>query len=210
MSDEPRFPPVRPPRQQRSRETLDRILHAAEALLETRPFAEISIEEVLLEADVSRSSFYARLPHKDALLPELLQRYIERARETLSDTIATSQQSGSRELLVEQLLFAYLGFIRRFYQPTSSFEEAELTSTLATFRSEVVRVVVRIFGENVGRLGDRDFARRVEFAARASGAIILRAACPPAQFARQIGFDDATLVREVAVMALGYLDAERG
>jgi len=66
---------VRAPLQDRSRETLERILVAAEALLERRPFDEIGVAQIVRRARCSTGSFYARFASKDALLPLLYARY---------------------------------------------------------------------------------------------------------------------------------------
>lgn len=48
------------------------ILGAYETLLATRRPSEITVEEILREADVGRSTFYAHFGTKDALLSEML------------------------------------------------------------------------------------------------------------------------------------------
>src|SRR5205814_5025792 len=64
-----------PPVQARSRETVDRFALAAEALLRTRPFEEITVQDIVGRADRPIGSFYARFASKEALLPLLYQRY---------------------------------------------------------------------------------------------------------------------------------------
>lgn len=68
---------VRPPLQDRSRDTYERILDAAERLLAARDFDALRVDEILAEADVSTGSFYARFADKEALLSALLARYRE-------------------------------------------------------------------------------------------------------------------------------------
>jgi AcrR family transcriptional regulator len=67
--------PVRPPRQKRSRETLERLLAAAEELLSHRTFEELSVQDVVRRAGSSVGAFYARFEGKDGLLPALYDRY---------------------------------------------------------------------------------------------------------------------------------------
>jgi AcrR family transcriptional regulator len=66
---------LKAPLQERSRRTVDRILNAAERLLEQRPFAQISVHDIVRAAKTSIGSFYARFPDKEALLPVLYARY---------------------------------------------------------------------------------------------------------------------------------------
>lgn len=65
------------PRQQRSRETMDRFAEAAEALLRERPFEAITVQEIVAAAGRPTGSFYARFGSKEALMPYLYQRYHE-------------------------------------------------------------------------------------------------------------------------------------
>jgi AcrR family transcriptional regulator len=67
--------PVRQPRQDRSRRTLERLLDVTEELLEERPFEEISVGEIVRRAGTSVGAFYSRFRDKDALLPALYRRY---------------------------------------------------------------------------------------------------------------------------------------
>ena len=63
--------------QARSRETVERFALAAEALLRTRPFEEIGVQDIARRAGRPIGSFYARFGSKEALLPLLYQRYHE-------------------------------------------------------------------------------------------------------------------------------------
>ena len=69
----PRF--FRPPQQVRSRETLDRILDAAEQVLDDKAFGEATLAEIMERAGVTVGAFYRRFPDKDALLHHLDERF---------------------------------------------------------------------------------------------------------------------------------------
>ena len=64
-----------PPAQERSRETIDRFAAAAENLLRTRPFEQITVQDIVEVAGRPIGSFYARFASKEALLPYIYQRY---------------------------------------------------------------------------------------------------------------------------------------
>jgi len=66
---------MRPPRQARSQQTLERLLTAAERLLTERAWDRISVAEIVAAADASVGAFYARFDDKDALLDLLAERY---------------------------------------------------------------------------------------------------------------------------------------
>ena len=63
------------PMQERSRRTLEKLLDAAEALLEKQPFEAIAVGDLVRKAGSSIGSFYARFPSKEALLERLYERY---------------------------------------------------------------------------------------------------------------------------------------
>src|SRR5436305_598046 len=69
----PRF--YRPPQQVRSQETLDRILDAAEQVLDEKAFGEATLAEIMERAGVTVGAFYRRFPDKDALLHHLDERF---------------------------------------------------------------------------------------------------------------------------------------
>ncbi len=65
----------RPPQQHRSQETLDRILDAAERVLDTKVFTEATLAEIMDAAGVTVGAFYRRFPDKDALLHLMDERF---------------------------------------------------------------------------------------------------------------------------------------
>jgi AcrR family transcriptional regulator len=71
----------RPPRQARSRATLDRLLEATEGLLAEIPFEEATVSEIARRSNSSVGAFYNRFSDKDALLDCLDDRFFRRARQ---------------------------------------------------------------------------------------------------------------------------------
>lgn len=66
---------LRPPLQRRSDASLQRILDAAEALMEERSFSDITVAEIAKKARSSVGVFYSRFPDKLALLHHLDERF---------------------------------------------------------------------------------------------------------------------------------------
>ncbi len=98
---------ARPPRQARSRQTLERILASVEELLEERPFAALTVSEIVHRSRTSVGAFYARFPAKEALLPALYARRIagespDRSREYLA-------QFAARRMPLEQRVREVVG-----------------------------------------------------------------------------------------------------
>jgi len=98
---------VRPPQQERSRETLDRILDAAEALVQEKGFDDTPVSEIVRRADSSVGAFYSRFPDKDALLHALYERYFEQAMATADDALdpARWERAGTADLIAAVVAF---------------------------------------------------------------------------------------------------------
>ncbi len=94
---------LRPPLQNRSRESLERVLVAGKKLLEEKGWEGFTVQEVSRRAKVSVGSIYARAPSKDALILAVYDRAlvdIVAEQERLQDD---SRWEGMepRELIVE-------------------------------------------------------------------------------------------------------------
>jgi AcrR family transcriptional regulator len=79
---------VREPCQQRSRDSLERILKSAEALIRTKGYEALTIAEVVRHSHTSIGTFYARFPDKTALLYAVHERVLDRQEEELKTRLA--------------------------------------------------------------------------------------------------------------------------
>lgn len=97
----PRF--YRPPQQVRSQETLDRILDAAEQVLEEKAFGEATLAEIMDRAGVTVGAFYRRFPDKDALLHHLDERFFSELHRRADDVLAPEKWPGAtaRQIIAE-------------------------------------------------------------------------------------------------------------
>lgn len=90
-----RLASVARPKQARSRETLRRILDAAEALIEEKGLPDASIPEIVRRADSSVGGFYARFKDKKELLRALEERFYREMIEKLEHLVEPSQWAGA-------------------------------------------------------------------------------------------------------------------
>jgi AcrR family transcriptional regulator len=101
--NDPSFPLnwVRTPHQDRSRRTLERLLDAAETLLEQRGFEHVSVAEISQAAGSSVGAFYARFRDKSGLLHHLHERFCEEAMATSDATFAPERwrDASAREIV---------------------------------------------------------------------------------------------------------------
>jgi AcrR family transcriptional regulator len=88
----PRF---RPPQQTRSQATLDRILDAAEEVLEEKSFGEATLAEIMERAGVTVGAFYRRFPDKDALLHLLDNRLFAELHEIAQSLLGDARWNGA-------------------------------------------------------------------------------------------------------------------
>lgn len=78
---------VKRPMQQRSQQTLERILQAAEERIAEVGFEGATIADIVKLADSSVGSFYTRFKDKDALLRCLLDRFVEEVSVTIDSSL---------------------------------------------------------------------------------------------------------------------------
>jgi len=92
---------ILPPRQARTQQTLERLLDAAESLLQDKSFEDIPVSEIALRADTSVAAFYRRFKDKNGLLHALHERFCEAAIATANDALEPRRWEGAniREIL---------------------------------------------------------------------------------------------------------------
>lgn len=95
------------PQQARSRETLERLLDAAEALIVERGLEQITVAEIAKHAGSSVGAFYARFPDKESLLRCVFQRFYEQAIATVDTVLAPQhwQDATAAELAASAMQF---------------------------------------------------------------------------------------------------------
>jgi AcrR family transcriptional regulator len=86
---------VKPARQARSQETLERLLDAAEELVSERGFDNATVAEIVRRANSSVGAMYARFPDKDSLLVCLHERFCEQALATADLVLERSRWVGA-------------------------------------------------------------------------------------------------------------------
>ena len=200
---------ARPGRQERGRDTYDRILDAAERLLHERRFDQISTNDLCIEADVSSSSLYARFPSKDAVLLALIDRYAERSSESIrraTDLIVPVGAGGDLTEITRAVLLEFITFARENDHLERAFgahpvARDRVASLLPS--TDVADIAVDRL-QLLGVIDDRAL-RRLDFAIRAAAAIVHRAVGSNLRFAVAMGMPDDELIDEVATMVSGYL-----
>ncbi|HEY9009674.1 MAG TPA: helix-turn-helix domain-containing protein, partial [Devosia sp.] len=92
----------------RVQRTWTALFDALVRLIRTMPYAEISVGDILAEADIGRSTFYAHFRSKD----ELLDRSLDRLKHLLVATIAAEGGADKSFWACTKTLFEHLGEYR--------------------------------------------------------------------------------------------------
>lgn len=104
---------IREPQQARSRETMDRILEALEALLAEKSFDKVTMQELAQRSETGISSIYARFKDKQALILGMHARVRERAMGCVDDLSDAERWKGvPLERMVRRVVIAAVRFYR--------------------------------------------------------------------------------------------------
>ena len=106
-------------------------------LIRRKPYGEISVEDILVEADVGRSTFYAHFRSRD----ELLDRSLDRLKALLLDAVAAEDAAGGEQSWdCTSLLFSHVAEYRDVHSTLADNRGGEiLHAGLARVLAEVLR-----------------------------------------------------------------------
>jgi AcrR family transcriptional regulator len=133
--------PYKVPRQKRSRRSLERILEAAEQQIRAGGLESLTISGVVSSVGLSVGAFYARFPHKTALIHAVQNRFHERLEPAIRAEIA-QETAGCTDLA--QAVEAAFGVLIR--KVTGERELSRAFMSLSVFDP-----VLRAKGEAVNR-----------------------------------------------------------
>lgn len=210
MTPAPQLEWVKPPRQVRSQETLERILEATEELLLARPFEAISITQIAQRARSSVGAFYSRFADKEALLRCVLERFHAQAVATAEDALTPARwdHASPAEFIESSTRFLIRVFRERRHLIIALEQRAARDPELAAMAEGVgERVAARLQtllehrGESVGHRDPRTAVRLCIW-------LIMSALENRCVFAPQPIVSEGPLAKEIATMCLSYLDIE--
>jgi AcrR family transcriptional regulator len=211
--DKPDATALRPAKQARSSQTLDRILLAARELLYEKEFEEITVAEIVLRARSSCGAFYARFPSKEALLPALYDAY---SRGLQTEATVWSDPSAWGERSLKDRVARMVRFVIRDYRAARPFMRPlalyarqhphAISPENRHLSSEKHRAACTFLSECRDEITHPDPERAVELVAYFIPAIgrdkILFGDAPHAS---AVQIEDIALEEELIRMALNYL-----
>lgn len=162
---------VRPVFQERSQQTLQRILEAAEELIGQQGFEPTTIADITRAASVSVGTFYARFRDKDALLHVLQDRLSEQA-------VATARAAASAvpdDATVHDIGKAFARFVLQVYRLRPQLvlavlfrvrTDRQVAERAERMNREIARVLGGLLARRRAQLAHADPHRAADFAMR--------------------------------------------
>ncbi len=200
-----------PPRQRRSAATLERIVRAAEELLEERGFDEATVDDIVSRAGSSKGSFYSRFTDKEALLAYLGESCLDRAKRSWSEELDSERLEG---VPLGKVLERFVGRLVGEYRDSAPVLRALFLEARLHPEAEFARMTAALDSHVVSLLGELLRARRDETThpsparAAAYGMLLVDTTAREAiLFAGASEKDDPELRRELSRALAGYLGA---
>lgn len=147
---------ARAPRQDRSERSLQRILDAAERILETKDFAEVTVNEIVREARSSVGVFYSRFPDKMTLLHVLDERFVADVEADVDRFVRQHWEAPLAQAVTELVRFVWRTYTRKKGMQRSLILRVRLSPNdrfQATGR-RLVRCIDTVCGLLMGRRGE--------------------------------------------------------
>lgn len=217
MSDSPPRPPIHLPKQARSRETLSRLLDAAEAVLAEGGLDAATVPAIAKRAGLSVGVVYRRFPDKDALLRAVYFRYFERMQEQNVERLAPERWRAvplptALEMVIRGIVHGYrehgtlLGALLRYAE---THPDPEFRCTSDRMNSATLdRMAEMVLAKREG-IRHPDPESAIRFGLLMVGlvlkGVLLTDPAPAPIFLRE----GVSLEEELTRMVLGYLGVER-
>lgn len=199
---------LNPPKQDRSRQTLERIVAASLELLATEGPAGLTVHKVVAKADSSVGSFYARFKGKDDLLDYLGSRIWTEALDRWTQALESRNWG---ELTLPEMVEGSVGLLidaqrsRSAYLRALDWAAAGPTDAYRTFRTELLSGLGDILLRRASEMSHPDPRLGVRIGLRAVLGIV------EAEFRESRDrLSRETLIEECRALLLAYLTGEAG
>jgi AcrR family transcriptional regulator len=202
---------IRPPRQARTHQSLERLLDVAETMLQDKNFDDIHVAEIASRAESSVAAFYRRFKDKDALLHGLHERHCEEAYATGADALDAARWEGAS---IAEILSAVFPFLVEILHSNESLDRAiyqrVLTDEQMRERSMKLNrhVVARVSDLLIARedeMGHPDPSTAVSFALIQAMALAVHRYTVGVVDISPVPMSDDQIAHELATSCLAYL-----
>ena len=202
---------IRPPRQARTQQSLERFLDAAENLLSEKSFEDVHVADVARRAGSSVATFYRRFSDKKGLLHALHERRCEEAMATAQIALAPQQWEGAN---IKEILREGFTFLVEIIQQNESLDRAIHQRALSD--GTIWESAVRVRQSAVSGLSDLLLARRneishpdppmaVSFALLQAMALLTEYFTVGMRVVERVPLSDSDIVEQLLSSCLAYL-----
>ncbi|MGE0665728.1 MAG: TetR/AcrR family transcriptional regulator [Sphingomonadales bacterium] len=201
-----------PPRQERSRQTLERILDAAEALFTRKGYENTTLVDIATRAGLSIGSIYRRFPDKDSILQTIHESYCKLRTDDFAQVFDPAKWAQAD---VADIVPAIMDYLCDTYRQSPGIlcmiEKQRLVNPVVNERATawndyVISLIHRVLAPHAGEIAHADVDRAVSFLhyvvhrVLAMTVLLEQAeASPPYRVA------DGAFKAEMTRMVLGYL-----
>lgn len=199
---------IRPPKQSRSKRTLERIVAASLELLATEGLGGLTVHKVVAKANSSVGSFYARFDGKEDLLDYLGERVWTEALERWETALETHDWSS---LELAEVVEGSVGLLidaqrsRSAYLKALDWASGRQSDAYEAFRAELLSGLSRLILQHRARIAHPNPPLAVRLGLRAVLGVV------DAEFrATQDRLARSVLIDECRAMLLGYLTGDAG
>ncbi len=202
-----------PPRQERSRQTLERILDAAEALFTRKGYENTTLVDIARLAGLSIGSIYRRFPDKDSILQTIHESYCTLRTDDFAqvfDPVNWTQAD------VGEIVPAIIDYLFATYRQSPGIlcmiEKQRLVNPVVNERATawndyVISLMYRLLSEHADGIAHADVARAVSFVHYVMHRVLaMTSLLEQAEAAPAYRIGDDGFKAEMTRMVLGYLN----
>lgn len=202
---------IRPPRQARTQQSLERFLDAAESLLSEKSFEDVHVADISRLADSSVAAFYRRFSDKNGLLHALHERRCEEAMATAQIALAPEQWEDAS---IQEILREGFTFLVQILQQNESLDRAIHQRALSdgTLWESAVRVrqtaldgLSELLLARSAEISHPDPALAVSFALVQAMALLTEYFTVGMRIVERVPMSDSDVVDQLSLSCLAYL-----
>jgi AcrR family transcriptional regulator len=203
---------IRKPQQKRSEESMLRTMAALERLLEEKPFSAITIQELSTEAEVNAPSIYARFGDKMGLLGAAHDALREQTVSNFDDLFTIDRWRGGRvsELLSESILGTIAIYRRKknLIRAVLLSDDPGIYARMAKGIEYGAALLADLLARAVPPADRAAHNARVNFAIRATTAILRQTILFEGYIPAPFGLNDKALADEMALLVCRQVGIE--